>query len=454
MRASALLLITAACLRAQLIQVETQVAVDASGTVLEITPDLRSRIGLFAEVEDFIYAKWFRSNDSTFILEVAFHKNGVLTRKRSRHGAPELQAFRQDLSERLFKLARPTAMDQSGRTGLIVGQTLMGLSFYGWAIPSLFDLEQDRHVLAAYMLVSAAGFTLPYYLTRNQPVTASQSMLTFYGSTRGILYGLFMKNILAPHAESSPSKVGPSVLASVAGSAAAFHLAGKYKLSIGNAELTGVMGDFGIGLGAATAHLADLWKHDSKKSAAHATMLIMAAGGLGVGSWLSQRESYTRGDAYVMRMSGLLGAQCLTSLAAAISGKKEKSYTIGAVLGATLGIGMGDRLLAKQNFAFSEGVLISCGHIAGGLLAGGLTYLLDTQDRYDEVTYLSTTALGSLAGHVLLYKAFANRRNQQAAAWDRLQIGLAPFNLVTAKPRPQLHSPSFVPPFFLAQWKI
>jgi len=454
MRVLVLLLIAAACLQAQLIQVETQVAVDTSGTMLEITPDLRSRTGLFSEVENFLSAKWFHSNDSTFILEVAYQKKGFLTRNRSRHSATELQAFRLDLSERLFRFGRPAAMDQSGRTGLIVGQTLMGLSFYGWAVPSLLDLEQDRQVIAAYMLVGAAGFTLPYYLTRSRPVTTSQSMLTFYGATRGILYGFFIKNILAPHADSSPSKLGPPVLASLAGSVIAFHVAGKNNLGIGNAELTGVMGDFGIGLGAATAHLADLWKYDSRKSAAHATMLAMAAGGLGMGAWLSQRESYTRGDAYVLRMSGLLGAQCLTPLAAAISGKKEKSYTTGAVLGTALGIGVGNRLLAKQNFTFSEGVLISCGHIAGGLLAGGLTYLLDTQNRYDEVTYLSTTALGSLAGHVLLYNAFSKRRNQQADTWDGLQIGLAPLSLIAAKRRPQSHSPSWVPPFFTAQWKI
>ncbi len=454
MRALVLLLIAAACLQAQLIDVETLVAMDTSRTVLELSPELRNRIGLFPEVENFLSARWFHSNDSTFVLEVAYQKNNVLTRNRSRHTASELRAFRRDLSERLFRLARPTAMDQSGRTGLIVHQTLLGLGFYGWAVPSMLNIEQDRQTVAAYMLVGAAGFGLPFYLTRNRPVSTTQSMLTSYGSTRGLLYGMFVKNIFAPKADSDESRLGPLLLGSIAGSVSGFLIAGKTQRDIGSVESAGVMGDFGIGLGAATAHLADLWKYDSRKSAAHATMLAMAAGGLGLGTWLSHRESYTRGDAYVLRMSGLLGAQCLTPLAAAISGKKEKSYTTGAVLGAALGIGVGNRLLAKQNFTFSEGVLISCGHLAGGLLAGGLTYLLDTQDSYDEVTYLSTTALGSLAGHVLLYNAFSKKRNQQAAAWDRLQIGLAPLNLIAAKRRPQSHSPSFVPPFFIAQWKI
>ncbi|NLP10524.1 hypothetical protein GX408_09035 [bacterium] len=454
MRTLALLLIAAACLQAQLIQVETQVPMDTAGKVLEVTPELRSQLALYPEVENFLSAKLFRSVDSTFILEVAFSKNGALIRSRTLKNAAAVQALRQELSQRLLSAAQPQALDQSGRTGLIVGQTLMGLSFYGWAVPSMLNIEQDRQIVAAYMLVGAAGFTLPYYLTRNRPVSTSQSMLTFYGATRGILYGFLIKNIFAPPADSPPDKLGPSVLASITGSVAAFHLVGKYKLDIGNAELTGVMGDFGTGLGTATAHLANLWKYDSRKSAAHATMLAMTAGGLGMGMWLSQRESYTRGDAYVLRMNGLLGAQCLTPLAAAISGKKEKSYTAGAVLGAVLGIGVGNHLLAKQNFTFSEGVLISCGHIAGGLLAGGLTYLLDTQDRYDEVTYLSTTALGSLAGHVLLYSAFSQKRNQQAANWDRLRISLAPLNLIAAKRQPQPQSPSLVPPFFTVHWKI
>ncbi len=454
MRAFTLLLITAACLQAQLITVETQVPMDTAGAVLEVTPELRGRLALYPEVENFLSAKLFQSVDSTFILEVAFKKNGALTRSRTLKNASAVQALRQELSQRLLSAAQPQALNQSGRTGLIVHQTLLGLGFYGWAVPSMLNIEQDRQTVAAYMLVGAAGFGLPYYLTRNRPVSTTQSMLTSYGSTRGILYGVFLKNIFAPKADSDKSRLGPLLLGSIAGSVSGFTIAGRTKQDIGSVELAGVMGDFGIGLGAATAHLADLWKYDSRKSAAHATMLAMAAGGLGMGAWLSQQESYTRGDAYVLRMNGLLGAQCLTPLAAAISGKKEKAYTTGAVLGAALGIGVGNHLLAKQNFTFSEGVLISCGHIAGGLLAGGLTYLLDSQNRYDEVTYLSTTALGSLAGHVLLYNAFSKKRNQQAATWNRLQIGLAPLNLIAAKRRPQSHSPSFVPPFFMAQWKI
>lgn len=395
-------------LAAQESRIEIQVAMDSAGTVMELSPELRSRTGLLPAVEHFTAARIFMQEDSLFVLEVAFTREGVPARQRTPMDRAALQVFRRELSRQLAMTARPPGLNQEGRSSLVVKQTLMGLGFYGWAVPRILEIEGGRETIATYMLVGSAGFALPYYLTRSRPVSKTQSMFAFYGATRGIFYGAFLHNTLAPDAESEQSRMIMPLLGSLSGSFAGFALAGK-GLEPGQAELIGVMGDFGSGLGLGGAHVAGLWDKQQHKSAASAVTLGMTGLGLAAGTWLSQREHYTRGDAYVLRMEGVLGAQIGMPIAAALANKKEKSYSAGAMIGGVLGAGVGNRLLRHQDFDDNAGFLISCAHIAGGLLAGGITYLLDSQDNFDPLVYHSTIALGSLAGHALLYHTFKLR---------------------------------------------
>lgn len=403
-----LLLLLPALLAAQ--QIEVQVPMDSSGTIAEITPELRARTGLFSEVVDFLSARLFQGGDSSFVLEVAFRREGRLARSRSALTSAEALAFRQGLTHRLALTVRTPGINHEGRPGLVVRQTMMALGFYGWAVPLMLEIEGSRGSIAAYMLTSAAGFAFPYYLTRNRPVTTTQTMMTTFGSTRGLLYGHLVRKMIAPDEHSEASEWGLTMAGSLIASMAAFKLAETSGLELGSAELIGVMGDFGTGFGLGTAHVSDLWDHENRETAAHATLLGMTGLGLAGGYLLSQREHYTRGDAYVLRMEGILGAQIMMPIVAALADKREKSYSAGAMAGGVLGVGIGNWLLRDEDFDFSEGALISCGHIAGGLLAGGLTYLIDSSDNFDGLVYHSTIALGSLAGHALLYRTFKLRR--------------------------------------------
>jgi len=405
-----LMLLMCSALWAQQVQVEVQVPLDSAGVLVEISPELQTRTQLFPEVEDFLSARLFQGGDSSFVLEIAYREEGRLARRRSLMTAAQVRTFRQELTHALQSPARTQRMDQEGRPGLIVRQTLMGLGLYGWTVPRMMEIDGTRGTIAAYMLTSAASFALPYYLTRNRPVTTTQTMMTTFGSTRGLLYGHLVRKMIAPDEHSEASEWGLPMAGSLIASMAAFKLAETSGLELGSAELIGVMGDFGTGFGLGTAHVSDLWDHENRETAAHATLLGMTGLGLAGGYLLSQREHYTRGDAYVLRMEGILGAQIMMPIVAALADKREKSYSAGAMAGGVLGVGIGNWLLRDEDFDFSEGALISCGHIAGGLLAGGLTYLIDSSDNFDGLVYHSTIALGSLAGHALLYRTFKLRR--------------------------------------------
>ncbi len=56
-------------------------------------------------------------------------------------------------------------------------ETILGLGFYGWAVPVGFDIDSDRGAVAAYLLTAGASFYLPYRITRNTSVTVPGGQL-------------------------------------------------------------------------------------------------------------------------------------------------------------------------------------------------------------------------------------------------------------------------------------
>jgi hypothetical protein len=408
---------------------EYQVPVDSSGTLYDITPELKNRTGLFPETENFRSAQIFCIDDNSFVLEVTFLKNGTLSRQRTMLNSSEVNDFRRHITKLLRTGVNISTINQEGRAGLIIRETAMSLVFYGWAIPTAAGIHHTREFAATYMLVGAAGFSLPYYLTKGKHVSSTQRMLTFYGATRGILYGVFIKNIIAPQVHSKEGDFGPPVLGSIASSLLAYHIAEKYQWTLGKAELVGVMGDFGTCIGIGTAVSTGIASSDNRVAAINGTIFGMTGLGLYSGLWLSGRENYTQGDAYVLRDCGILGAQLAIPIADIVGNKHGKAYSNGVMAGAILGIVMGNKMLKRQDFTYSESLLISCGQIAGGLLAGGITYLADSKGNFDELAYQSTTALGSLAGFALLYRSFALGKIKVSMSSPRIDWQLNPLAL-------------------------
>src|SRR5262245_59462476 len=161
-----LVLLLAAPLAAQVVR-EVQVPIDPERGVVEVDPDLRRELGLFPEVVGFESARLFRQDDGTLILEITRVENGTLVRERQRVSDEQLAVFRGDLGGRFAAQGRTRAFDRSGRTGLVVTETLLGVGLYGWAIPVGFDIDSDRGAVASYLLTAGLSFYLPYRLTRN-----------------------------------------------------------------------------------------------------------------------------------------------------------------------------------------------------------------------------------------------------------------------------------------------
>jgi hypothetical protein len=418
--------------------VESQVPLSSDVGIVEISPAVRSRLGLFPEVQGFSAARLLLQTNGATILEVESRVGGQLRRERSVLTPTELEEFRTLIGTRLTAAGGSATLVRDGRGRLVLTQTLLGLGFYGWAVPVILDLDEAQSVVGAYLLTAGASFYIPYRLTRNRSVSRAHSDLTFYGSTRGILTGALVADALLSDDSTNEGRkrLTGTLIGSVAGSILGFTAVDLFEPTEGRASLWGAMGDFGFAGGAALAHLAGPYDHeyvtiqdgefsytDSRLKNPAAGHLMTVAGGV-AGLLASSRiggPSFTEGNVGGIRSAGILGAQIGLTLAQALGMETEREegdvviiedntrvLAAGGLLGGIAGIYLGDRLLEEKRFTVGEGLLINAGHLAGGVTALGLTYLIQENIDDNPLLYLSTSTAGSFLGAWIVYRSLGD----------------------------------------------
>ncbi len=439
----ALLAVAAPPVSAQEGAVEEQVPLAPERSVEEIGPELRRELDLFPEVEGFTAARLFRTTAGDLVLEISARRDGRLVRERRRWTDADLEAFRAELASRFASAGRSGAVSREGRGALVLGQTLLGLGFYSWAVPVVLDLESDRGSVAAALLTTGASFYLPYRLTRSISVTETHRNMVLWGGTRGILYGW-----LAGSAAADPNddrtdlgddddrlELASALAGSVGGSFLGYRMAEWVGLDEGTGTLWTTMADVGSLAGLGVAQVAGFFDEVTVETrtgpggdpyfetrsahprAARLSVLAGAGAGLAAGRWLGKRSDWTVGDAFGLRSTTALGGQLLLPVVELfVDDDRETWYAAGLLAGGVAGIAAGERLFRNESFSDSDGLLLNAGHVAGGLTALGLTWLAVGDDAENELVYLTTTALGSAAGFALTYRALADRSGADADA--------------------------------------
>jgi len=407
---------------------ERLVPLDTAGTVLEVGAELRRTLDLFPEVRDFQAARLFESSGGLHVLEISTRdSDGSLVRERRPLTAIEVRDLRVRVSIAMVR-GGVVRFAQDGRAGLVVTSAVLGIGFYGWAVPAVLDLE-DRPAVGAYLLAAGASFLLPYTLTTRRAVSRAQRNAAAWGATRGIVYGLALGDALTGGEEEDEGAgndgdvtLATSVATSILGGVLGFAYGGRPGVDEGLVAYRAAMGDFSLLYGFGTAVALGLYDRDpicqgdicvsdsepDRTPAGHLVALgVAAAGTWAAGRWPSAR-SYTLGDTRVLRSFGLLGAQAALPFHAAATdgGEHDRSLAATMVLGSAAGLLVGDRLLRDRQLSSGDGLLVLAGHVAGGLGALGIAYLFDSDGGGNEdVLYLGATAAGSLAGSWLTLRA-------------------------------------------------
>lgn len=407
--------------------------------ILEITPTLRARAGLFPDLPGFQAARLFQGDDGALVVEVLWMEEGRLVRQRRPMTAQELDALRSALAERLALAGTRPVDTQEGRGGLVLGHTSLGLGYHGWAVPVALDISSAQGAVAAYLLTAGTSFYLPYRLTRNRSVTDTHRALSLYGGTRGIVTGVFAGDLVAGDRDdgsgSSRARLGGGVLGGALGGTAGFLAVDRWNSPLGDAELWAALGDAGLLAGAATAYLAGTYKEETftrrengfeftdtrirNRRAGHGITLAGQGVGLAAGVWLAQRRSYETGDVSALRSAAVAGVQ-VGATAARLAGVDEwGDPLVGAMLAGGLGgLVAGDRRMGARGLSTGEGLLVNAGHLAGTATAAGITYLLVSEIDGNETLLLSASTVGGIVGAGLVWRAVVDHAPRRVGAWE------------------------------------
>jgi hypothetical protein len=437
---------------------ETQVALDEAGRVMEIDRSLARRAGLFLDdYPELRVVRLYRIDADSYVLEINLERDGRTVRERVPMTAEEVRQLRARVTERLAARAPEVALDQDGRFLLLGTTTLLGLGYYGWAVPLMLDMDDGRAVLATYMITAAGSFVVPFLYTRDRPVTYGMANAGFWGSTRGLGGGIYLAHLLAEDPDSR-TVVGLGLAGSLGGWLAMYDWARRTDMSAGDAHVIGNYGDYGHAWALSSMLIA---QPEGPRLVA-ASALAGSAAGLVLGAGRAPRLPYTWGDAEIQRGGfylGMYNALAAWSIFVGDDPSDDAARALGALLmgGSAAGLHLSDRLLAGHDFTAGQGILVNLGAVAGGLLGAGIGVLLAGDDVDNPRVILSLSALGANAGFGLTYRALSDdaRRNAERRP-PPVEVGLNPaalFGLV-AQGQPGAVPPSAPLPLLSVRYRF
>ena len=141
-----------------------------------------------------------------------------------------------------------------------------------------------------------------------------------------------------------------------------------------------------------------------------------------LGNYISNTQNYSRGDAMCFSNSWFLGAAVPASILIAAKSKEPKLYVGTAIIGAGIGMLIGNSIIKGKDFSTSQGVYMSLGSFGGAFVAGGIAFLLmsNNSDNWEVIPPLIT--LGAIGGFALTYLAFADdqkiKEKEVASGWN------------------------------------
>jgi hypothetical protein len=406
---------------------ETQVPFDQSGKVMLVDKALESRLGLFPEYDGFEEARLFQVSDSTYNLEVMFRLGDKLQKATTPLSADDVAALRARVTVAIRAQAPEVGLDQSGRSAFLISAGLLSLGYYGWAVPYLLHIDSGSAYGGAYMLTSGLGFFGPFLLTRHRSVTDGEATLGLYGATRGMLHGWCVSVLASGPERETRDTVAWMTVTSLAEYTAGFMTADRARMSAGTAEAVSAVGDFGLMLGWWASWLAD----DENDKLEAGGMLVGTGVGLASGGLLARSQHYTRGDAYVLRAAGTLGAYMAMAASASVS-KDDKAAVISTMTGAVGGLAVGHHLLRGKDFSTGQGVIIGLSEVAGGLFGTGLLLATGT-DTDPAWPYLLASSGGALAGFWLTYHSLGARASTHGGKSSELRLDISPEGLLALR---------------------
>lgn len=351
---------------------EVLIPFDSSGTVTRIDATVRNQTRLFADYPNFWEAQLFQESDSVYFLEISSRDQNRISRRRLPLSKSEVDSLRLMVNLALHARGPGVIYDQQGRAKLMVGYGLLSVGFYGWAIPYLGEME-GHSAVATYLILGSAGFIATYLATDRANVTDGAASASLNGATRGILHGVLLDDFMRGEDATARSRTAAALVLSLGEGIGKYFIAAHYRWKPGTVEMQSAIGDLGFGVGAGVAAYNDWYnrsrRHDRQAAGA---MLGGCVLGTATGHYLARLQSYSRGDAYIMRGSYFLGAALPIGIVALDDHASDQTYIAAALSGAIAGAGVGHYLTRKYDYTTRQGAIILAMETAGALFGSAI----------------------------------------------------------------------------------
>jgi energy-converting hydrogenase Eha subunit C len=383
--------------------IERPVPFDSAGLVTVMTPFLADKAALrppwWPVSGEFTEARLFTANDSTYVLAVG-RRTGVV--ERYNLTATDREAIRAVVS----RLPREVIVARTdARNGFIARQSLLGLIAYGPTFAGAIA-NNDAGAAAGYLVVAGGSFFAASEISRRMLVTKPQTDLSFNLGHNGALAGWATMYLL--HSNNHMQSAG-AFIGGLTGAALGLHFANA--MTEADAIGAGFGSDIGalIGYGAAETIRGSsgcVQKSDGtfdcggRISDRGVVALVLASGIIGypLGVLYPRNASYsvTPGDIQTLWPSAAIGASAASLF---LSDDPTTSHAALALTsGGVVGMILGDRFLVRKfDHSRADGLRVTLGALAGGLMGAGIASLTNPSDPNRRLVSGMATA-GGLIG--------------------------------------------------------
>ena len=380
---------------------EENIAFDSKYSIFKLTPEIEKQIHLYTGDGLFVDAELIKSTDSLYTLEIHYKKDEKVFRNRISLTLLDLSKLRQKVdSTTVQETETEDAME--GR-GFLLGTCLIsGLTTYGPAFIGMANTNNSRTNTGLYMLGAGGLFFVPFFATRDKPVSYGQANMAYYGLSRGFGHGMFISlSITDPQKVSLQNVATAGVIMGLTEATVGFHLVNSLKISNGNANLITVYGDYGYFLGLSTAIQLYNTENDIDPQKVAAITVTGAIGTEIAGYFIGKKNPVSTGDAEIIYSTAMLGAFLPLTFVDITNPAKPSGYTTPSALLGIAGLYVGHKLTQNVDYSFTQGFITKIGTIAGGLMGCGLTYLAINDAK--SWHYLAGSYIGAQATFCMLY---------------------------------------------------
>ena len=392
---------------------------DSAGRITAITPATAARLQLMPPAwritGAYEEARLFAVSDSEYVIVVR-RPDGAVERY------PINRTYRDYLRARtsLLPPARTTqvatelgkggAIDRATRNRFIVDQSLLGLAVYAPAFAVAVS-DGGAGQTASWLLISGLTFFGASQYSSDFPITRAQNAL----STHAALHGAAgMAALFYALGAGTDARAAGALLGGIGGTVGGLWIG--RRIEENTARVAGFGSDLTLLLTQALLVAGGLESGDNRIHPRTRAAVLVGAGAVGypLGLGYAKAASYniTGGDTWALWIGGGIGALAASPFIAEGT-PGEQAIAAALTAGGVVGLVAADRFLVRRyDHTRGEAFLLGLGAAAGGLMGGGVYYLVDPDTEHDAVG-LSMAAAGAVGGLLVAQRLFPPLADQK-----------------------------------------